>query len=69
MSENLLELKHVLVAEDEPHTRFTITLILRKSGYKVSTAGDGKSAIKIIRDFKDSPQPVNLLLRIFRWRG
>jgi DNA-binding response OmpR family regulator len=57
-----LNSKHILLAEDEPHTRFTISLILRKSGYKVSTSKDGLNALNLILEHKDSYEPVDLLL-------
>lgn len=54
--------KHILLAEDEPHTRFTISLILRKSGYKVSTSKDGLIALNLILEHRDSSESVDLLL-------
>jgi CheY-like chemotaxis protein len=37
--------KHVLVADDEKHTRLAISLVLRKSGFKVSVADNGLDAL------------------------
>ncbi|MBN1900241.1 response regulator [Candidatus Sumerlaeota bacterium] len=54
--------KHILLAEDEPHTRFAISLILRKSGYKVSTSKDGLTAFDQILKYKDSADSIDLLL-------
>ncbi len=54
--------RHILIAEDEPHIRLTLSLILRKSGYKVSTTRDGWTAMEIIEDLQKSPEPVDLLV-------
>jgi DNA-binding response OmpR family regulator len=38
--------KHILLIDDEPYFRFGIELALRKSGYLVSQASDGKEALE-----------------------
>ena len=54
--------KHILLAEDEPHTRFAISLILRRSGYKVSTSKDGLTALNLILKHQNSSESIDLLL-------
>lgn len=49
----------ILVAEDEASIRKMVTKILRKSGYTVLEAVDGKSALKIINSTTD---PIDLVL-------
>lgn len=40
---------HILVVDDEPSMREFLDVLLSKEGYKVSGAGNGKQAIKMIR--------------------
>ena len=41
--------KHVLIAEDEPHLVESLTFILGREGYEVTTALDGEAALQRIR--------------------
>jgi DNA-binding NtrC family response regulator len=61
--------KHILVAEDEQHMRHTLSLILKKAGYRVSKAGDGYEALKIIVDTRNGTRPVDLLLTDIQMPG
>ena len=38
--------KHILVADDELHTQFGASLILKKAGFQVTTVGSGKQVLK-----------------------
>lgn len=40
--------KHVLVIDDEEGLRFTLSVLLKKKGYRVSTAEDGKVALQAL---------------------
>jgi DNA-binding response OmpR family regulator len=40
--------KHVLIAEDEPHLAESLTFILGREGYEVTTALDGEVALQRI---------------------
>ncbi len=40
--------KHVLIAEDEPHLVESLTFILGREGYEVTTALDGEAALQRI---------------------
>lgn len=53
---------HVLIAEDENHTRLGLSLILRKSGYRVSLAEDGEEALALLRRTQNEDSPVDILL-------
>ena len=44
--------KRILVVDDEPHVIRTLTFVLRKEGYEVSSAGDGEEAMAKIRESK-----------------
>lgn len=58
----VMEAKHILVVEDEAQTRFSVSLILKKNGYKVTTATNGLDAFEMIDKLKASNNPVDLLL-------
>ncbi len=53
---------HIIVVEDEEQTRFSLSLILKKAGYKVTTAIDGLCAYNKIIETKDSHSPIDFLL-------
>lgn len=54
--------KHILIVEDEEQTRFSLSIILKKAGYKVTTAADGLSAYDKIKNAKDGAMPIDFLL-------
>lgn len=58
--------KHILVAEDEEYVLLSLALILRKAGYKVTTAMNGQEALEKILMLKDSDEPADLLLTDIR---
>jgi DNA-binding NtrC family response regulator len=54
--------KHVLVADDERHTRLVLSLILKRAGFNVTTAEDGSEALsKLIGTIRGS-RPFDLLV-------
>ena len=53
------ESKHILVVDDEEHLAVGIKFNLEAEGFKVSTAGEGLTALKIIEDESD---PVDLVV-------
>lgn len=52
----------VLLAEDEEHTRRTLSLILRKAGYLVTAVGDGREALQRFCEHIEDRQPIGLLV-------
>ncbi|HEV3020622.1 MAG TPA: sigma-54 dependent transcriptional regulator [Burkholderiaceae bacterium] len=42
--------QHVLVVDDEPHMRRVLEIMLKQAGYRVFAAGNGREALKVIRD-------------------
>ncbi|MBF0499262.1 MAG: response regulator [Candidatus Riflebacteria bacterium] len=52
------ETKIILLVEDEPTTRASVSLILEKFGYKVRTANSGEEAVALI----SANNPVDLIL-------
>ena len=51
--------KHILVVEDEEHLATGIKYNLDAEGYRVTTVGDGPSALAFI---EDNPQDVDLVI-------
>jgi two-component system, OmpR family, alkaline phosphatase synthesis response regulator PhoP len=47
-----MNLKRILVVDDEPHLVRSISFILNKSGYEVYTAQDGEEALKRVSECK-----------------
>jgi CheY-like chemotaxis protein len=47
-----MSLKRILVVDDEPHLIRSITFILNKLGYELSTACDGEDALLKLAQFK-----------------
>lgn len=44
--------KKILVVDDEPHVIRTLTFVLRKEGYEVSSAENGEEAMAKVRESK-----------------
>ena len=53
---------HIVMAEDADGTRLTFAAVLRKAGYKVSLARNGKEALELIRKGMGTADVVNLLV-------
>jgi two-component system OmpR family response regulator len=52
-------MKHILVVEDEQHLAIGIKFNLEAEGYRVSLAGDGPAALKLV---EQGPEPVDLVV-------
>jgi len=44
--------KKILVVDDEPHVVRTLTFVLKKEGYDVSSAGNGEEALNLVHEHK-----------------
>lgn len=53
---------HILMAEDADGTRLTFAAVLRKAGYRVSLARNGREALELIQKSIDTNDAVNLLV-------
>ncbi|MDY0161668.1 PP2C family protein-serine/threonine phosphatase [Desulfobotulus sp.] len=60
---------HILIAEDENHTRLGLSLILRKAGYRVSLAEDGLAALALLRKAKTEGPAIDLFLTDIQMPG
>jgi len=47
----LSENRHILIVDDEPLVRSSLSELLTLLGYTVSTAGNGKEALELLRDY------------------
>ena len=54
--------KKILVVDDEPHVIRTLTFVLRKEGYEVSSAGDGEEAMAKVRESKPNPMFLDVMM-------
>ncbi len=43
-------MKRILIADDEPNILLSLDFLMRKNGYEVFVARDGKEAVEIIKD-------------------
>jgi len=54
--------KHVLVADDERHTRVTLSLVFRRAGFRVTAAEDGQQALDRVAEALRRSQSFDLLV-------
>ncbi|NCC51259.1 MAG: response regulator [Spartobacteria bacterium] len=47
----------ILLAEDEPHTRLSLSIILRKAGHEVTAVGNGQEVLHCLDDKVTSGDP------------
>ncbi|MFC1853589.1 response regulator [candidate division CSSED10-310 bacterium] len=57
-----MKINHILVADDEKHTRFTLSLIFRKAGFEVTAVASGREALNRIIELRNSLNPLDLLV-------
>ena len=53
---------HVLIVDDEPHTRLSLSFVLESAGYLVTDAPGGREALDTILALRGSAHPIDLLL-------
>ena len=58
-NKTMTTMTHILVVEDEEHLAFGIKYNLEAEGYRITTAGDGPSALKFI---EEHPEEVSLVI-------
>ncbi|HEY7528963.1 MAG TPA: response regulator [Candidatus Deferrimicrobiaceae bacterium] len=61
--------KHILLVDDERGFLFTASLVLRKAGYRVKVAEDGKEALKLFLEAFTGEEPFDLLVTDIRMPG
>lgn len=61
--------KHIFLVEDELHLRLTLSLILRKTGFRVTAVEDGSKALKLLQEMKEKPERIDLLVTDIQMPG
>ena len=56
------DMKHVLVAEDEKYSRLAVSLVLKKTGYRVSAVENGHEALTAIEANQGSADRIDVVL-------
>ncbi len=59
----------ILLVDDEAEFRFSASIALRKAGFEVIVAEDGKEALSMIRNFRSDGRGIDLLLTDLRMPG
>ena len=59
----------ILLVDDEADFRFSASIALRKAGFEVIEAEDGKEALSMIRNFRSDGRGIDLLLTDLRMPG
>lgn len=54
--------RHVLIAEDEFQTRYSLTLILKRAGFKVTAAENGEEALALVAKALETGSTFDLLI-------
>lgn len=57
-----MERKHIMVVDDDPSILRLLVFVLEKKGYRISTADNGRSALQGIEEYRESGEPVELLV-------
>jgi len=54
--------KHILIVDDEKYILVGLSIILKKAGYQISSAKNGRQALNILKKFNNTSESIDLLL-------
>lgn len=54
--------RKILVVDDEPHVVRTLSFVLQKEGYEISTAVDGEEALNRLHEVKPSLMFIDIMM-------
>lgn len=52
----------ILIVDDEPKVRFTLSIILKREGYPISAVGTGREALQLLKSYRFSLVILDILL-------
>lgn len=56
------ETKNIMIVDDDPHVVRSLTFVLNKEGYNISTTTDGEEALEKIRDSKPNLMILDVMM-------
>jgi DNA-binding response OmpR family regulator len=65
----MIRMSHILIIDDEESLRHTMGRVLRQAGFDVTTAGEGREALRLVYNGYESAAPFNVVYLDIRLPG